>query len=95
MPDYEVFTKEPYETFDIGFDFSRMMKPGATISSIVVRENGSITSSYTENATFSGTIVSVRVKSGSDGNRIKIEFQVIDTNSEKHENGLIMDVVEK
>ena len=95
MIGYEVFTKEPYETFDIGFDFSRMMKPGATISSIVVRENGSITSNYTENATLSGTIISVRVKGGLSGDRIKIEFQVIDTNSEKHENGLIMEVTEK
>ena len=101
--EYEVFSKEPFEEFDITFDFGPKLKQGMTIASMEtgypkatrMSDNVDVTSSCIGSNSYAGAVITVRVKGGSDGNRIKIEFRITDTAGEKHETGLLMEVVEK
>ena len=102
MADYEVFTKEPYAEYDISFDFERSLRPGATISAFASgypkatkTTSGDMTATVLGTSVFSSTVITTRVKAGADGDRIKIEYRIIDSNGEKHEGGLVMEVVEK
>lgn len=107
MPEYEVFTKEPSEAFDIGKDFARALKTGSVIASvnivaIRISTGASVTAYIVGTATFSGTVVSVRILADAnqtnivDGDRIKITFKITtnDSPAESHEGGLICEVRE-
>ena len=101
--DYEAFEKEPFEEYDITFDFAPKLKQGIIISSIEtgypkatrLSDNADVTTGCIGTSSFSGAVITVRVKGGSDGNRIKIEFRITDTAGEKHESGVIMEVNDK
>lgn len=102
--DYEVFTKEPYESFDQGLDFAGALKPNSIISTVTVTavrisSAADVTSIFIGTTSFSGTIVTFRVLSDAtivDGDRIKITVKVTtnDSTSESHEGGLICEVRE-
>lgn len=101
--EYEVFTKEPYESFDVAIDFASALKAGSAIGSITsctstkVSDGTSVTGILgTPTFSIGGTIVTVRVSAGSDGDRIKITFKITsnDTSPESLESGLIMEVRE-
>lgn len=105
MPDYEVFTKEPYESFDQGLDFAGALKPGSVISTVSsvaatrISTGASVTSYVIGTTSFSGTIVTFRVLSDAaivDGDRIKITVKITtsDSSPESHESGLICEVRE-
>ena len=101
--EYEVFPKEPFEEYDITMDMSPKLKQGMTIASVPsgypkatrMSDDADVTSSCIGSNSYAGAVITVRVKGGSDGNRIKIEFRIIDTAGESHESGLIMEVIEK
>lgn len=101
--EYEAFEKEPFEEYDITMDFSPKLKLGMAIASqesgypkaTRMSDNVDVTSSCIGTPSYTGAVITVRVKGGSNGNRIKIEFRITDSAGEKHESGLIMEVNEK
>lgn len=100
--DYEVFAKEPFEEWFLSFDFSRKMKAGATIvtvgstaSAILVLTGGDSTFDVLGGAQFINQKVAFKVKGGNDGDQHKITFRITDTEEEKHEGGLILEIRER
>jgi hypothetical protein len=98
---YKTFEKEPIEEFDITYDFAPKMKKGATISSwytghpkaTKMADSTDSTSTVLGSNSIAGTVITIRVKAGADGDKHKLEFAITDSNSERHEGGLIMEVV--
>ena len=98
--EYEAFEKEEFEEYDITMDMAPKLKAGISIASIEqyypkatrISDGVDVTSTCIGTSSFVGAVITVRIKGGSDGQRIKIEFRVTDTASEKHETGLIMEV---
>lgn len=101
VADYKSFPKEPSEEFDITQDVAPLLRKGATISSMLtgypkatqVSNGADMTATVLGSNAFSGTVITQRVKAGLDGEKYKIEWFVQDSNGEKHEDGLIMEVI--
>ncbi len=97
---YEVFEKEPYEEFSVILDMAPKLKKGALLSAFEVAypkairlsDDVDVSNTVLGSASLLGTRIMQAVKGGADGERIKIEFRVLDDKSEKHESGLIMEV---
>ena len=106
--DYESFRKEPKEEYDITIDIANSVKSGATITSLRTGypkatriSDGADKITECLGAVIlpsSGTTITQRVKGGTDGDQIKIEWLAnitnLDTTTEIIEAGLIMEVVE-
>ena len=100
--EYEAFRREPFEEYDITMDMAPKLKAGISIASIEfgypkatrISDGVDVTSTCIGTSSFTGAVITVRVKGGSDGQRIKIEFRITDTAGEKHETGLIMEIRE-
>ena len=98
--EYEAFEKEEFEEYDITMDMAPKLKAGISIASIEssypkatrISDGVDVTSTCIGTSSFVGAVITVRVKGGSDGQRIKIEFRVTDTAGEKFESGIIMEV---
>ena len=100
--EYEAFEKEEFEEYDITMDMAPKLKAGISIASIEqyypkatrISDGADVTSGCIGASSFVGAVITVRVKGGSDGQRIKIEFRIVDTAGEKHETGLICEIRE-
>ena len=95
------FTKQPYEEFTVGGDFSLVMDTDETIvvgsSDAVVEDSAGtdVTSSIIESGSLAanGQILQVRVKGGTeDGSPYKITYKAVSDVGEKYEIDQFMEV---